>query len=135
VKRRDFITLLGGATAWPLGARAQQPDRVRRVGSLTSLAESDADAQAWDAAFRKRLEELGWTLGRNMEIDFRYAAGDVGRIRAYAAELVGLKPDAILAFATPTVAALQLESRTIPIVFSGVSDPIGSGFVENLPTK
>ena len=133
MNRREFIALLCSAAAvWPFAARGQQDGRIRRIGSLTSLAESDAEAQTWYAAFRKRLRELGWDIGRNLQIDYRWAAGDTDRIRAYAAELVALKPDALLAFTTPVVAALQRETRTIPIVFSGVSDPVGSGFVQNL---
>jgi putative ABC transport system substrate-binding protein len=133
MRRREFITLIGGAAAaWPVGARAQQSERARRIGSLTSLAESDADAKAWDAAFRMRLQELGWVIGRNLQIDYRWAAGNADRIRTYAAELVAMKPDALIAVTSPVVAALQRETRTVPIVFSGVSDPVGSGFIKSL---
>ncbi|MFZ0238694.1 MAG: ABC transporter substrate-binding protein, partial [Xanthobacteraceae bacterium] len=133
MRRREFITLLGGAaTTWPLAARAQQPERMRRIGSLTSLDENDAQAQAWYASFRKRLHELGWDIGRNLRIDYRWAAGNMDRISADAAELVAMNPDAFLASTTPVVAALLRETHTIPIVFSNVSDPIGSGFAKSL---
>ena len=132
IGRREFISALGGAAAWPLAARAQPTNRVRRIGSLTSLDESDTRAQAGYAAFRNRLQELGWIIGRSLEIDYRWAAGNPNLIRTYAAELVAAQPDALLAFTTPVVAALQRETRTIPIVFSGVSDPVGSGFVQSL---
>ena len=131
MQRREFITLLGGAAAaWPLPARAQQA--VRRIGVLMPYAESDPDGQNRLQPFRTRLRELGWTDGGNVRIDYRWAAGVVDRFRTAAAELVVLKPDVILADATPSVAALQRETRTIPIVFVGVNDPIGSGFVQSL---
>jgi putative tryptophan/tyrosine transport system substrate-binding protein len=132
VKRRAFITLVGTAAAWPLVARAQQADRTRLVGVLIPLTEDDAEAQAELAAFRKLLEQLGWTTGRNLRIETRWAAGDVGRIRTYAKEIVGLQPDVILARTTPVTAALQQETRTIPIVFVGVSDPVGAGFADSM---
>jgi putative ABC transport system substrate-binding protein len=131
IRRREFMTLLGGAAAWPLVARAQQAERVRRIGVLIGLAESDA--QEGLPAFTKGLAELGWTDGHNVRIDYRFAAADVGRMQAFAKELVGLKPDLIVAQTTPVVAALQRETRTIPIVFVTVSDPVGSGFVASLP--
>src|ERR1700747_846107 len=133
MRRREFVTLLGGAVAtWPLAARAQQSERARRHGVLSSLAETDVEAQAWDAAFRKRLVELGWIEGRNVHIDYRWAAGSVDRMRLFARELVQLNPDALVTISTPATAALQAETRTIPIVFAWVSDPIGSGFVSSL---
>jgi putative ABC transport system substrate-binding protein len=133
MRRRDFITLAGsGAATWPLVARAQQPERMRRVGVLSSLAETDPEAQAWDAAFRKRLVELGWIDGRGIHIDYRWGAGSVDRMRLFARELVQLNPDALVTISTPATAALQAETRTIPIVFAWVSDPVGSGFVSSL---
>jgi ABC-type uncharacterized transport system substrate-binding protein len=131
MRRRQFITLLGGAAAWPLAARAQQRDQVRRIGVLTSRAES-ASAQADLQLFRTRIQELGWTDGGNVRIDYRFVAGAPDRFRTAAAELVALKPDVILAEATPSVAAVREQSQTIPIVFVTVNDPIGSGFVESL---
>ena len=133
LKRREFITLLGGAAAaWPLAARAQQPERMRRIGVLMSLAADDPEAQARLAAFLQGLQQLGWTDGRNVRIDYRWAAGDADRIRRYAAELVALAPDVILASGSPSVAALLQATRTVPIVFAHVADPVGAGFVESL---
>jgi putative tryptophan/tyrosine transport system substrate-binding protein len=132
VKRRDVIALFGVAVAWPLPALAQQSERTRRIGVLSSLAETDVEAQAWDAAFRKRLAELGWIEGRNVRIDYRWGAGSVDRMRLFARELVQLNPDALVSISTPATAALQAETRTIPIVFAWVSDPVGSRFVSSL---
>jgi putative ABC transport system substrate-binding protein len=133
IGRRGFITLLGGAgVAWPFAARAQQPERVRRIGVLTTFGDSDALAQGWDAAFRKGLDESGWHDGRNVEMDYRWAAGDADRLQTFAKELVALQPNVIFAVTTPTVAALLRETRTLPIVFAQVSDPVGSGFVASL---
>src|ERR1700688_1285805 len=133
MRRRDFISLAGGtAVAWPLVAHAQQPERMRRLGVLSSLAETDTEAQAWDAAFRKRLVELGWIDSRSVHIDYRWGAGSVDRMRLFARELVQLNPDALVTISTPATAALQTETRTIPIVFAWVSDPVGSGFVSSL---
>jgi putative tryptophan/tyrosine transport system substrate-binding protein len=133
MRRREFICFIGsGAAAWPLAALAQQSDRTRRIGVLSSLAETDVEAQAWDAAFRKRLGELGWIEGRNIRIDYRWGAGSVDRMRLFARELVQLNPDALVSISTPATAALQAETRTIPIVFAWVSDPVGSGFVSSL---
>ena len=131
MRRREFITLVGGAAAWPLAAGAQQPDRVRRIGVLNGLAETDAEVRTYDAAFRKRLDDLGWLDGRNIHIDYRWGAGSVERMRLFAKELVQLNPEVIFTFTTPATAALQAETSTIPIVFSA-SDPIGSGFVASL---
>jgi putative tryptophan/tyrosine transport system substrate-binding protein len=133
VRRREFITLLGGsAAAWPLAARAQQPSRMRRIGVLTTFSADDTLAEGWLAAFRKGLDELEWRDGRNVQIDYRRAAGDANRLAASAKELVALQPDVIFAVTTPTVAALLRETRTLPIVFAQVSDPVGSGFVASL---
>jgi putative tryptophan/tyrosine transport system substrate-binding protein len=132
MKRRQFITLLGGAAAWPLAARAQQPDRMRRIGVLMALAADDAESPARITAFAQGLQELGWTDGRNVRIDHRWGAGDPDRIRKYAAELVALAPDVILAVGGATVGALQQATRTVPIVFTQAADPVGSGFVASL---
>jgi ABC-type uncharacterized transport system substrate-binding protein len=132
MRRREFITLLGGAAAaWPLVARAQQSDRARRIGVLIGVA-GDPETKAWVASFRKRLDELGWKIDRNLRLDERWTAGDPERNRSYAGELLAMKPDAIFAFSSVAVAALQQESRTVPIVFTAISDPVGSGFVETL---
>jgi ABC transporter substrate binding protein len=128
-KRREFITLLGGtAVTWPLTVRAQQPDRIRLIGVLMAFAESDPAAQSQVAAFRGALAKLGWTEGRNLRIELRWGAGDANRISTFARELVELRPDAIVGQTTPVTSALARETRTIPIVFAVVSDPIGSGF-------
>jgi putative tryptophan/tyrosine transport system substrate-binding protein len=131
VRRRAFITILGGAAAWPLAARGQQGERVRRICVLAALPADDPEAQARNAAFLQGLGELGWTVGRNVRIDYRWGAGETDRIR-YAAELVALAPDVILATSGATVGALQQASRAVPIVFAGAVDPVGSGFVDSL---
>src|SRR5262245_49198563 len=133
MKRREFITLLGGAAvAWPLVARAQQPQRMRRIGMLMPQAAEDAEYQNRVAAFLQGLQELGWTVGRNVRIDTRWAAGDAERIRRYAAELVALTPDVILATGASTVGPLRQATRTVPIIFVNVTDPVGGGFVASL---
>ena len=133
MKRRHFITLLGGtAVAWPLAARAQQGERMRRIGVLMGWNETDREAQSNLAAFVQELQQLGWTGGRNMRIDYRWSNGDVNRMQIFSKELVGSAPDAILAHTTPVTAALQRETRTVPIVFVVVSDPVGEGFVAGL---
>src|SRR5438105_10369643 len=132
MRRREFIALLGGTVAWPVVARAQQPDRVRLIGVLMAYAESDRVAQSWLAAFRGALSKLGWTEGSNLRIELRWSAGDEDRMRTLAKELVDLRPNAIFGVTTPAVGALARETKTIPIVFAGVSDPIGSGFAANL---
>jgi ABC-type uncharacterized transport system substrate-binding protein len=134
IKRRKFLaTLLGGtAFAWPLAARAQQRERMRRIGVLMNLAADDAVAQARLAAFLQRLQQLGWTDGGNVRIDYRWAAGDAARFQRYAEELLALAPDVILASASPSVQALQRATRSVPIVFANVSDPVASGFVQSL---
>ena len=132
MKRREFITLLGGAAAaWPLAARAQQPDRVRRIGVLSGLAD-DIEGRFRVTTFQQGLRELGWTEGHNVRIELRWAAGDVDRMRTYAAELVATKPDAILAITTPALVPLRQATSSIPIVFVNVGDPAESGIVENL---
>jgi putative tryptophan/tyrosine transport system substrate-binding protein len=130
--QRHFITLLGGAAAWPLAARAQQSERIRRIGFLQGLAEIDPEAQARTAAFRQELEALGWTEGRNIRIDYRFGGGSAARIQAYAAELVNSTPDLIVAHSSPVVAALKQATSTIPIVIAVVNDPLGQGFVTSL---
>src|SRR5262249_28677992 len=133
MKRRAFIRLLGGAAiAWPLAARAQQPERMRRIGVLMNLAADDGEGQARLKAFAQGLQQLGWTDGRNVRIDYRWAAGDADAFHKYAEELLALAPDVILASATPSVQALQKMTRTVPIVFALVADPVGAGFVESL---
>jgi putative ABC transport system substrate-binding protein len=132
VRRREFIALLGCTTAWPLAARAQPSERMRRIGVLTALAEDDPEVQASLAAFRQGLDRLGWSQGRNARIDFRFARANIDQLQTLAKELVALQPDVILAHTTPVVAALQRESRALPIVFVYVSDPVGSGFVASL---
>jgi putative tryptophan/tyrosine transport system substrate-binding protein len=134
MKRREFITLIGGAAAaWPLAARAQQSsERVRRIGVLMSAVESDPRALENITAFAQGLAELGWTVGRNVRIEYRWGAGDLDRFRRYAAELVALSPDVVVATAGSIVGAFQQASRTVPIVFVTTIDPIGGGWVESL---
>ena len=132
MKRRAFISLLGGAgAAWPLVERAQQPERMRRIVFLHALAENDPEVQARVVAFRQGLEALGWTE-RNIQIEHRFAAGDFARIQAYTAEIVNSAPDLIAASSTPAIAALKQATRSIPIVFAVVNDPVGQGFVANM---
>jgi putative ABC transport system substrate-binding protein len=135
MRRRDFITLLGGAAvSWPLAARAQQGDRMRRIGALMGYPESDRKGQAFVAAFRDGLQKLGWAEGRNIRIDTRWVTpGDTEPRQRFAKELVALQPDLILSHATPNTATLLQQTRTIPIVFAAVSDPVGSGFVASFP--
>jgi putative tryptophan/tyrosine transport system substrate-binding protein len=131
MRRREFIAGLGGTAAWQVAALAQQPDRVRRVGFLHALAENDPEAQARVAVFREGLARLGWTE-RNVLIEQRFAEGDSGQMQTYAAELVSSVPDVIVVNSTPALAALKQATRTIPIIFSVVSDPAGQGFVASL---
>jgi putative tryptophan/tyrosine transport system substrate-binding protein len=133
MKRREFITGLGGAVAWPLAARAQLRERMRQIGVLIDWAEGDPEAKAALSALVRGLSELGWTDGRNVRINVRFGSSDIDRMRALAKELVDLQPDAILASSTPATAAFQRVTRTIPIVFVTVGDPIGPGFVASLP--
>jgi putative ABC transport system substrate-binding protein len=132
VRRREFIMFLGGAAAWSRGAFAQQSNPVRQIGALFAVPRSDPQAESWVAVLVQELQHLGWVDGRNVRIEYRWADGDVDRIPALAKELVDLQPDVILASTTPVVAALIRESRTIPIIFVAVSDPVGSGFVVSL---
>jgi len=134
MKRREFITLLGGAVAaWPLAARAQQPDQVRRIGVLMSVPENDAEAQVWLGTFSEGLQQLGWTVGRNIRLDYRWAAPfDAESRQRVGKELVALQPDLILAQNTVSTASILQETRSIPIIFANVVDPIGSGFVTSL---
>ena len=134
MRRREFITLLGGAAAtWPLAAHAQQPDRMRRIGILMAHSESDPEFQAYVAAFREGLQKVGWVEGRNFELDFRWGAlGDAELRRRSAIELIALKPDLIVTQSTPPTATMLQQTRTIPVVFVVVADPVGSGFVQNL---
>ena len=131
MSRREFITLLGGATAWPIAARAQQPERMRRIGVLAPTAPDDAEAQTRFAALRQGLQRFGWIEGRNLQIDARWGAGDAGAIGSAATELAALAPDVIVASGSAAAAILQ-ATRTVPIVFVSVPDPVGSGFVESL---
>jgi putative tryptophan/tyrosine transport system substrate-binding protein len=132
LRRREFITLLGGTMAWPVAAGAEQADRKRRIGVLMGFDENDPKAKGWLSDFTQGLAELGWTDGRAARMDVRWAAGSVDRMRTFAKELVELRPDVIFASTTPVTAALQRETRTIPIVFVIVSDPVGAGFVAGL---
>jgi putative ABC transport system substrate-binding protein len=135
IGRRKFLaTLLGGAAvAWPMAARAQQTERVMRIGVLMAYAESDPEAQAWVAAFREALQKLGWAEGRNIRIDTRWATAGVESIQQFAKELVALQPELVVSTSTPSTAWLLQQTRTIPIIFTNVSDPVGSGFVASLP--
>jgi putative ABC transport system substrate-binding protein len=134
MRRRDFIKVIAGsaATTWPLAARAQQGERMRRIGVLMPLPADDAQAQVRSAAFLQGLQELGWTVGRNVQFDYRWGARDADRARKHAAELVALAPDVILANGALVVGPLQQVTRTVPIVFVQVTDPVGAGFVESL---
>jgi len=129
MQRRQFIALIGSAATWPLAARAQQDQRVRRIGVLISFAKDTPEGLARIAAFVKELEQLGWTDGRNLQIEYRWDTGD---LRKVATELIAMSPDVILAIATPAVAALQQATRTVPIVFTQVADPVSAGFVASL---
>src|SRR5262249_17972613 len=133
MKRREFITLLGGAaTAWPVAARAQQRERMRGIGALIGSTANDAEGQARIAAVLQGLQELGWTVGRNLRIDIRWTGGNPADTRKYAAELVALAPDVILASGSSTMRPLLEATHTVPIVFTVVADPVGGGFVESL---
>ena len=132
MKRRELITLLGAAAAWPLAARAQQGERVRRIGVLMNLAADDPEALARLAAFHQGLQEAGWVVGRNIRIDYRWGAGDADRFRRYAAELVALVPEVVLATSGSTVPWLLQATRSVPIVFTQTPDPVGAGFFASL---
>ena len=135
LKRRSFLASLAGAAAWPIAARAQQPDRVRRIGVLLSTAETDPESAPRIAAFEQELQKLGWTKGRDINIDYRFyrfGADDISQIRMQAAELVALAPDVIVASGFQSVAALQAVTRSVPVVFVLITDPVGAGFVESL---
>ena len=132
MRRREFIVCGCAAVAWPIAASSQQPERIRRIGALLNVPENYTEAQAWLAGFRQGLEKLGWIEGRNTHIEVRSAAGRADRFPVLAKELVAQQPDVILTHAPPSTAALQRETRAIPIVFVAVSDPIGPGFVASL---
>ena len=132
LRRREFIAAIGGAAAWPLVVRAQQGDRVRRIGVLMPGNENDPEGKRRYSAFTQALADLGWTDGRNVRMDLRWFSDDFNRIRALAQELVGLQPDIIVSASTPATIALQRETRTIPIVFASMSDPVASGIVARL---
>jgi ABC-type uncharacterized transport system substrate-binding protein len=132
MKRREFIMLIGGAAAWPLAARGQQPGRMRRVGVLTPFPADDAEGHARLTAFAQALQQLGWTVGQNVHIDYRWGPGNAETMRKYATELVALTPDVVLASTSAAVPPLLEASRSIPIVFAGVADPVAAGFVESL---
>src|SRR3974390_1993712 len=129
MRRREFIKVIAGSAAWPLAARAQQPERMRRIGVLMPFAKDNPEGQARNAAFLQELQKLGWTEGRNLQIEYRWDTGD---LRKAATELVTSSPDVILATSTPAVAALQQATRTVPIVFTQVADPVSGGFVASL---
>jgi putative tryptophan/tyrosine transport system substrate-binding protein len=132
VKRREFITLLGGAVAWPLVARAQQSERVRRIGVLMNGAATETRPQSYVAAFVREMRQLGWTEGRNLRIDVRWNAGDAALARIYAAQLIGLTPDVILTASTTNLTVVQQATSTVPVVFVQVSDPVEQGFVASI---
>jgi putative ABC transport system substrate-binding protein len=132
MKRRDFVAGLGSAAVWPLAARAQQPERVQRIGVLSGYATDDIEGNARVAAFRQGMQERGWSEGRNLQIEYCWAGPNTERIASCAAKLVGASPEVILAITSPSVAAMQNATRTIPIIFAGISDPVGQGFVTSL---
>src|SRR5262245_15911147 len=133
IERREFLTLLGGAAvAWPLAARAQQDERPRRIGVLMPFVAGDPEAQVRSTVFAQTLQRLGWTVGRNLQIDYRFAGGEADRIRQHAAELAALAPDVIMTGGSITVAPMQQATRTIPIVFTNLADPVGAGIVQSL---
>ena len=136
IGRRDFITLLGGAAAaWPLAARAQQRERTRRIGVLMTIAADDPEVPTRVTAFAQGLAELGWTIGGNVQIEYRFASGSTDAFRQAASELIDFKPDVLLASGTQSVVALQAASHSIPIVFTSVSDPLGAGFVDSIAKR
>jgi putative ABC transport system substrate-binding protein len=132
MRRREFLGILGGAAAWPVASKAQQAERVRLVGVLNILGSDDAEAQARRAVFEQTLQQLGWAVGRDLKIETRQIGGDLDSVRRYAADLVALAPDAIFCIGGVPLAALQQATRTIPIVFMNIADPVGAGFVESM---
>src|SRR5262245_44336865 len=132
MRRREFIAGLGVAALMPLAGRAQQRERMRRIGVLTSAAADNSDSLVYLTAFTQELQQLGWSIGRNVQIDYRWGASNPNEARKYATELTELAPDVILASSSQAVAALQLATRTVPIVFVTVIDPVGAGFVDSL---
>ena len=132
MRRRAFITLIGGAAAWPLAARAQQSERMRRIGVLLPSASEDAEFQARLGAFLQGLQQSGWSIGRNVRVDIRWATANAAEIRKQAAELIALAPDVIVAVGASTVGPLLQATRTVPVVFPFAADPVGAGFVESL---
>ena len=132
MRRREFLGILGGAAAWPVASKAQQAERVRRVGVLNILGSDDPEAQARRAVFEQTLAQIGWTVGRDLKIETRQIGGDLDSVRRYAAELVALAPDVIFIIGSLPLASMQQATRTIPIVFMNVADPVGAGFVESM---
>src|SRR5262245_55079035 len=132
MRRREFLGILGGAAAWPVALKAHQAEPVRRVGVFFGLEPDDAEAQARTTVFAQALQQLGWAVGRNLVIDTRPVGGDIDHYRRYAGELVALAPDVILSIGSITVAPMQQATRTIPIVFMNVPDPVGAGFVQSM---
>ena len=132
MRRREFIGFLGAATAWPLAVRAQQPERLRRIGVLMPFISGDAEAEARKAMLERTLDQSGWTVGRNLHIDYRFAGGTAEPLRRDAADLVALMPDVIVTIGSLTIAPVQQVTRTIPIVFTNLADPVGAGFVQSL---
>src|SRR5262245_48776620 len=132
MRRREFIASLASAAAWPMAGRAQQADRPRILGSMVGSWERDPVVQETDALVMQRLGEMGWQEGRNLRVERRYGEGDLTRMRRFAKEIVGLKPDVIYGSPSPVIAAFLVETQTIPIVFTGVADPVGVGFVDSL---
>src|SRR5215510_6411183 len=132
MRRREFIILLGSAAAWPVVSKAQQAERVRLVGMISALGSDDPENQTRRAVFEQTLQQLGWTVGRDLKIETRLAGGDLDSIRRHAAELVALAPDVIFSAGSLTVASLQQTTRTVPIVFTNVPDPVGAGVVQSM---
>src|ERR1700680_4572530 len=132
MRRREFITVLGAAAAWPFAARAQQPDRMRRIGVLMNAAATETEFQSYLAAFMQGLRQLGWTEGQNLRVDVRWNAADAGLSRIYAAQLIGLMPDVILAASTINLTVIRQATSTVPVVFVAVVDPVAQGFVASV---
>ena len=132
MRRREFLGILGGAAVWPVASKAQQAERERHIGMLNVLGSDDPEGGARKAVFEQTLQQLGWTVGRDLKIEIRQVGSDTDRLRRYAAELVALAPDVIFSIGSSTTASLQQATRTIPIVFMNVADPVGAGFVESM---